>query len=79
MAVQSGEEADDEPPAALVGTSDDPVDGAVFASDRIVGLSTAVGAGTEVERPRNSLISLGHGPYLPDRDNGAVSPLYSKC
>jgi hypothetical protein len=58
MAVQSGEEAGDEPPAAIVSTSDDPVDRAVFASDDPVGLPTAVGAGTEMERPGNSLMSL---------------------
>ena len=80
VAVQSGEEADDEPPAAFVGTSDDPVDRLVLTSDGPVRFPTALGAGAAMDR-RDILLceSCTSVPYLPDQSDRAVRSLYSKC
>jgi hypothetical protein len=65
MAVQSGEEAGDEPTAALVGTSDDPVDRLVLTSDRPIRFPTALGAGAAMGPPDIILMSLAHRPLPP--------------
>ena len=79
VAVQSGEESGDEPPAPLVRAGDDPVDRLVLTSDRPIRCLAAVGAGTaRIVRIAFSWLSY-IVPYLPDQSDRAVRLLYSKC
>src|SRR5271166_3889592 len=65
VAVQAGEEAGDEPPAALVGASDDPVDRLVLTSDLPIRFASALGAGAAMNRPDIFLMGLTHCPLPP--------------
>jgi 2-succinyl-5-enolpyruvyl-6-hydroxy-3-cyclohexene-1-carboxylate synthase len=58
VAVQSGAEADDKPPVALVGASDHPVNCLVFTSDRPIRLTAALGARTAMDRSDNVLMDV---------------------
>jgi hypothetical protein len=65
MAIQACEEAGDETPAALVGTSDDPIDRPVLTGDGPVRLPDALGARASMDRQDVLLMGLTHGPLPP--------------
>jgi hypothetical protein len=60
-----GEEADDKPPGALVGTSDETVDRLVLTGDRALGLPAAGVAGAAMGPLGIVLIELGHRALPP--------------
>jgi hypothetical protein len=65
MAVESGEEAGDEPAAALVGTGDDPMESPVLASDGPVRFLKALGARASMDRRDILLMGRVHGRLPP--------------
>jgi hypothetical protein len=65
MAVESGEEAGNEPPAALVGTGEDPIDRPVLPSDGPVRFPTALRARASMDRQGILLMGRVHGVLPP--------------
>jgi hypothetical protein len=64
-AVPLGEEASDKPPAALVGTSDEPFDRLVLTGNSPVGFPMTDRAGTTMEPLDIVLMGLGHRTLPP--------------
>jgi hypothetical protein len=65
VAVPSGEEAEEEAPAALVGPGDETVDRLVLTRDGPVGFPTTGGAGTAMDHLVIIFMGLGHHPLPP--------------
>jgi hypothetical protein len=79
VAVLSGEESGDEPPAPLVRAGEDAVDRPVLAGDGPIRFPAAVSAGAVMDRPDAFPMAFYIVPYLPDQNDRAVRLLYSKC